>query len=177
MPGVWKLEEARLVQNRTYTSAANALNIGTDAPGPGKCWVLLGVGYKPSVAETKVISFQKIWSGVSVYSMLNPVSMNLNPALATPIEQGMEYLLLPHESIQATRDSATAGSTMNLVLQFVEIDLPLYTYDEPQIVKRQRQALSTIRTQLGGGTGRGGMVGGTSTIGGPGGRGGGPAPM
>lgn len=167
--------ELRLVQLRTNTSAANALYLDCGYPGcpRGKIWTLIGTALQPSVAETQVFSFGKT-NGTNSFPILNPVSLNLNPAYATCIEQGMEVYLLPGEYLYARRVAATAGSTITLTMQFVESDMPLYMYEEPQIVLRQKRAISTIRQRLGGG----GVVGGGgpgSSPGRPGGGGGGPA--
>lgn len=156
--GIWELCESRLVQERSNASAANADSLLCGYPGvpDGKLWIVLACGYMPDVAETQVVTFQKISSkSGSVFSLLNPSSMALNPARATFIEQGMEYLLLPGEYLQVRRGNHTAGSTMSVWMQLVEIDQPLYTYDEPQAVKIQKRAISSIRQQLGGGSGRG----------------------
>lgn len=154
MGAVWRLEEARLVQNRTSVSAANADSIGMAAVPAGKVWCVLACSYYPSATETQVVSFQKVWPGIGVYGLLNPVSMALigagAGAVATPIEQGMELFLLPGEYIQATRATHTAGSTMTINIQFVEIDMPLYTYDEPQEVKRNQRGISSIMRRVAG---------------------------
>lgn len=174
----WKLEESRLVQQRTATSAANAdsLNLGNPGVPAGKLWVVNAVGYYPSVAETQVISFEKYNGNFgSYFGLLNPVSMNLNPAQGTFIEQGMEYLLFPSEYLLIRRVTHTAGSSMTAYMQFIEIDQPLYTYDEPQIVQRQARAISSIRTRLGGGSGGVAGPGSGSRSGGR--RGGGPLPV
>jgi len=167
MGALWKLEESRLVQSRNISSAANAEILGFGSyPVPlGKIWVVLGFAYAPSVAETQTISFYKT-NGVISFGLLNPISVALNPHLATFIEQGMEYTLYPGEYIICLRGGHTAGSTMAAYMQFVEIDQPLYTYEEPQLVKRQQRALSSIRTALGGGMG--GRGGGGTPPGGPG---------
>jgi len=173
---IWKLEEARLVQERANTSAADAdsLAIGVNVP-LGKCWIILACRYTPSVAETRDISFYRITrTGVS-FPILNPIALALNPSSATFLEQGMEYLLFQGESLSVRRSAHTAGSTMDMNVEFVEIDMPLYTYDEPLIVKRQQRVLSSIRSRLGGGTGVRG--GGGPSPGVPPGGGGGGAPM
>jgi len=152
MPRVWNLSESRLVQVKAATSAANAESLGVGYPGPpdGKIWVVTACGYKPSVQETEVVEFHKTDGATGYYfALLNPVSLNLNPALATFIEQGMEYLLFPHEYICVKRAGHTEGSTMEAHFQFIEIDQPLYTYDEPQVVKRQMRAISSIRQAIG----------------------------
>jgi len=163
MPGVWNLSESRLVQVRSATSAANAESLSLGAPGPpaGKIWVVTACGYWPSVQETEVVSFAKTDQATGYYyALLNPVSLILNPALATFIEQGMEYLLFPHEYIAIKRAGHTEGSTMSANFQFIEIDQPLYNYEEPQVVKRQLRAISSIRQAFGVATrgSRGGVV-------------------
>jgi len=156
----WNLCEARLRQRRCYISPADS-NTAHVGPVPaGKIWVVLAVGYFPSVAETQTISFN-IYDANNTFGFLNPLSMALNPARATCIEQGMELMMWPGEFLSVVRADHTVGSTMSLSIDFVEIDLPLYTYDEPQVVKRHVRALSGIRTRLsaaGGGRGGGGNV-------------------
>lgn len=158
MGASWKLEESRLIQLRQNSSAANAdlLTLGSPGPPAGKIWIIVGLGYMPSVAETQVVSFQKYSGDMGVsFGLLNPISLNLNPGVATAIEQGMEYTLFPNEYIIIRRVTHTAGSTMGGYLQAIEIDQPLYTYEEPQVVNRQQRALSSIRTALAGGSARG----------------------
>lgn len=151
MGAPWNLAEARLVQQRFTASAANGETITFSAVPAGKIWCVIGFGYYPDVAETQTIAISKVTATGVLLGILNPVALNLNPARATFIEQGMEYFLLPGEYIRVDRLAHTVGSIMNAYVQFIEIDLPLYTYDEPQIVKRQDRALSSIRQRLGGG--------------------------
>jgi len=166
----WKLEDSRLVQIRSAVSAANDLVLAVGGPGvpQGKIWVITGFGYRPSVAETQVVSFEKYNTPLNMFFAINnPVSMNLNPAWASFIEQGMEYMLFPGEYIICRRVAATAASTISANMQFIEIDQPLYTYEEPQIVHKQKRALSTIRSMMGGGSGGGSGPGsGPGSIGG-----------
>lgn len=156
MSGIYKLEEVRLVQLRTVSSAADAhLLTGPSVPA-GKIWIVHSVYYAPSVAETQNVCFHKGLGPPSNYYMpiFNPLSLALDGAtwqMATPLEQGMEIMLLPGEFLSVSRAAHTAGSTMTLSFQFTEIDLPLYTYDDPQTVKRQERAIASIRTRLGGG--------------------------
>lgn len=147
----WNPAEAKFVQSRTSYSAANALSVSTAAVPAGKVWIVTGFGYQPDTAETKVINIVKLDSSGTAYTLLNPISLALNPHLASFVEQGMEVFLLPGEYVQVKRDSATAGSAMAAYLQTIEIDLPLYEYEEPQIVKRTQRALSSIRQNLSGG--------------------------
>jgi len=150
----WRLEEARLRIQVTTTSAANALNVTcpSNVCPDGKVRIITKYGYYPDATETQTVSFQVFDNGTSYnYGLYNPVSLALNPAFATPIEQGMEYILFPGQTIIVRRGAATAGTAMIACCEYIEIDLPLYTYDEPQVVKRQQQALSTLRQVVGGG--------------------------
>lgn len=157
MSAPYNVGELRLVQSRVISSAANAesINFAVYPVPPGKLWCILAFGYYPSVAETQVVAFSKYNTAGEGFGLLNPASMALNPAIATFIEQGMEYTLLPGEYIQIMRGGHTAGSLMNCFMEFVEIDMPLYTYEEPQIVKRNQLARSSVLQQLGGGAGGG----------------------
>lgn len=173
----WKLEESRLVQLRAQSSAANADVCDLPAVPLGKIWVILACGYMPDVNETQVVSFYKVSASGAPFCILNPLSMALNPAMATFIEQGMEYPLLPGEYIRVRRGNHTAGSTMGCTIQFVEIDQPIYTYEEPLIVHRHQRALSSIRSRISGGvTGGGGSGPAPGGLRGPRG-GGGPLPV
>lgn len=157
MNGFWKPGEIRLVQERTVTSGANDEYVAVGYPGvpEGKLWVVSAVSYMPSAAETQVIAFYKVSKVSTQFALLNPISMSLNPAVATFIEQGMEYLLFPGEYLAVRREDHTVGSTMSLTIQIIEVDLPLYSYDEPQTVLRQERAVSSLRSRLGGGLGGG----------------------
>lgn len=153
MPEGWNLSEIRLVQNRAAVSAANALflMIGGGVPA-GKLWVITAFAYFPSVNETQIIGIGKYNGNNAVeYPVLNPVSLVLVPHYATFLEQGQEFILFPSEQIIVRRGGATAGSTMNANLQFIETDLPLYEYIEPQEVKRIGQLRSSIMRRVGGG--------------------------
>lgn len=153
MGAFWRLEESRLAQIRSVTSAANADSVAVGDPGvpDGKIWIILGAAYQPSVAETQVVSFLKYNGKTSQYfGVLNPVSLNLNPAWATCIEQGMEYCLYPSEYFLIRRVTHTAGSSMTAAIQFVEIDQPLYTYDDPLVIQRQQRAISSVRSRMAG---------------------------
>lgn len=156
----YRLEETRLRQVRTNTSAADSHTVAlSGAPVPeGKVWIIHSASYYPSAAETQTIAAAKYVPGLGYAGILNPVSLALDNsigAVATFIEQGMEYFLFPGEYIIWTRAAHTAGSTMICNIQFTEIDLPLYLYDDPQSVRRQERALSSIRQRLGGALGGG----------------------
>lgn len=162
---LYKLEETRLRQVDSVTSAANADYVGMSRYCPeNKVWIVHKVGYTPSTTETQTVCFIVFDAIRSLrYGILNPISLTIGTAMtqqATCIEQGMELVLFPGENIYVTRGNHTAASTMTLSVQFTEIDLPLYTYEEPQVVKRQQRAISAIRSSMGGGFGGRGGGGG-----------------
>ena len=154
----YKNEELRLVQIRPVYSAADAVSLVSPAVPQGRIWAILAAAYFPSAAETRTITFEKVTISGAGLTIYNPTTLALSPtgASATPLENGTEINLLPGESLRVRRDVATAGSSMTLTIQLVEYDLPLYTYDEPQIVKRQGRAMSSLRSRMAGGIGRGG---------------------
>lgn len=176
----WNLAEARNVQERVSTSAADAENLALGFPGvpAGKVWCVLSASYMPTVNEAQLCGWTKATRSGATAALLNPITLTLNPHRFTFLEQGMELLLFPGEYLGVRRGGHTAGSSMTAFMQFIEIDLPLYTYDEPQIVKRHVSALSSIRTRIAGGGGAAGGGGVVPPGGGPGGGGGGgPLPV
>jgi hypothetical protein len=150
LPEAYNLGDIRLIQERISTSAADALVVNSATCPEGKIWTITAFGYRPSANEARLISFQKVTKSGNAVAVFNPLSMTLNPAWATFIEQGLIYQLFPGEYIVCRRDVATAGSTMTCLMQLVESDLPLYTYEEPQIIKRQARAISSMRSRIAG---------------------------
>jgi len=150
----YPLDETRLVQERSFTSAANSdLVQATGTVPDGKLWVITSIGYKPSVAETQTVSFFKITKSGAYFSMINPLAMALNPQYATCIEDGLDVILMPGETIYCQRSAHTAGSTMICNSQFIEIDQPLYDYVEPQAAARVKRFASSIAQRVSGGSG------------------------
>lgn len=162
MPDAYEVQEARFLQWATSLSAAGALTVlSTFGVPKGKIWTVLGAAYYPSVAETRTVCF-----GVYHNGQVYPVTLaeqwpyvgNTNLGLAL-VREGLELKLWPEDYLFVARDAATAGSTMALNFRYIETDLPLYTYIEPQLRKRQAGALSTIRSAIG-------VIGGGRGIGG-----------
>lgn len=170
-PEAYESHDLRLVQERSNTSAADALFLQLPACPEHKIWSVIGIGYFPSVAETQVVSLHKVSRSGAYFGINNPTSFNLNPGIYG-VDQAAPFQLFPGESIIVRRVAATGGSTMSLKMQFIETDLPLYDYVEPQEALRQKKFASSIRKVMsrtggaGGGSGAGGGFGG--------GRGGGP---
>lgn len=168
MPESFAAAEFRLVQERAEVSGANWLELAFTSLVPaGKIWTVIAFGYKPSVAETKTISIGKYTRSGAEMAIMNPVSLALNPMVCTPLEQNAFIDLLPGEGLTVRRDSATAGSTMSVTMQYIEWDMPLYDYIEPQEAARIKRATvatmaERIRTAVGGGGGRSarGVMGG-----------------
>lgn len=163
MPDAYELYDGKFVQTIQAVSAANALTILTTRAVPdGKIWTILGANYEPSAAETKVVAWGVYTRNAQVYPITIPQSFQYLPTLGLGfpcVREGMEIKLLPGDYLFAARDSATAGSTMAILVRFVETDMPLLRYVEPQReVPQRRVAHSTIFSASPGAAGRAGLI-------------------
>lgn len=132
MPDAYTITESRFVQQQTITSAAGDVSLVDYAVPAGKVWTILQAGYTPSAGETKVVQWFIRRAGVN-YPITLPTSIALTTITAWPaVTEGMELKLFPGEQLYVSRDSATAGSTMTLFKRYIETDLPLYEYVDPQ---------------------------------------------
>lgn len=138
-PEAYGLQELRLIQQYFLTSAADATALDLTTVPAGKIWTVLAIGYYPSVNETQTVMITKVLANGRVVSIMNPQSVALQPMLFG-LDQGLTVQLYPGENLRIRRGAATAGSTMSCTMQYVESDLPLYFYVEPQEEKRIRQA-------------------------------------
>jgi hypothetical protein len=130
---MFDLHEARLIQDVVKNSAPNALSLYIGPVPQGKYWTILSASYNPDVAETKVVHFQVLSRGSSVTAVTAPAAVALSGTLMLPlVYAGDEIVLFPGEYLYAQRDSATAGSAMQLRSRVVESDLPYYSYTDPQ---------------------------------------------
>lgn len=156
----YEVHDGRFVQDRQFISAADALVVNSAAVPVNKVWTIIGLGYFPNTAETKIIVFSigKL-AGAFVYPITVPVSIALSTARGLPgLQEGMEIKLFPGEYISVNRDSATAGSTMILNVRYLETDLPYYEYVDPmsRVVSKKRAHGSVYRTTGGLSMGSGG---------------------
>ena len=126
----YDLHEARFVQSRNVTSAANADSIILTAVPPGKVWTIIGSLYYPSVNETQYVSWS-ITSGGVAFPVTVPVNINLYPWAFPLVTEGMELKLYPGEYLLIQRGGHTLGSTMFAAIRYIESDLPFYAYEEP----------------------------------------------
>lgn len=164
----YELHEARLLQLTQATSAAGAVSVSIGPVPAGKIWTILHASYVCSHAETKSWYF-------SVYRSTFPCAMAVTRPAALAViatwpnpmlTEGLEIKLYPGEYLFVTRDSATAGSTMQIAARYIETDLPFYSYDEPQnkVMRSVQKHGSTYRASgaispAGGGVGPGGHGG------------------
>lgn len=164
MPDGYALQDGRYIMLVTGSSAVAGLTAQTAAVPAGKVWTVIGCNGICSVAETRTVGYSMITAGGNIIMLTQPVSFAyLNSAyLGFPLtREGMEVKLWPGDSIVYCRDAATAGSTITVYARVIETDLPLYTYDEPQVVKRQKQGISQLRQVIGaaaGGSSSAGVV-------------------
>jgi len=163
----YDLHEARFIQYYWKDSAANDTSVTAGPVPAGKVWTIIGAGYIPSAAETKIVWWSvrtPAWVADGIAVSI-PFSVALSATQMYPLlEQGMELKLYPGESIRVHRDSATAGSTMSIGVRYIESDLPYYAYKEPQRVPTEQkiQHIAPSRYRAGGGAAfrGGGIVGG-----------------
>jgi len=180
VPEAYELHDGRFILDKTFTSAANAVVVdGASFPGgrvpEGKVWTILSGSYNPSALETRTVFWLILSRGSNLFPITQPVAIALSGSILLPLlTMGMEIKLFPGEWLRVTRDAATAGSTMTMILRIIESDLPFYSHEEPlkKIVKQAQRRGSVYRSSGGISIG-GGMPGGGH--GGEGGGGGGGA--
>lgn len=139
MPEAYGLHEVRLLQQYFLTSAADATSLDLAAVPAGKIWTVIAIGYYPSVNETQTVMVTKVLANGRVCIVMNPQSIALQPMLFG-LDQGLTVQLYPGENLRIRRGAATAGSTMSCAMQYIETDIPLYDYVEPQAEARIRRA-------------------------------------
>ena len=170
----YRFDELRLVQESTVVSAADALYVFGAIVPRGKIWTILSAYHAPSAAETRTVEFLKATNSGAHLPLRVPVSIALGALMPYPLlTEGNQLLLMPLERLFTRRDAAVAGSTMTLYFQFVESDMPIARFIEPQrelSIKRRRSGfapfsnLGSARSALGshegeGGGGEGGVPG------------------
>jgi len=154
MPDAYSLTESRFILHKYAVSVAND-HINLIGPVPkGKIWSILSAIGMTSADDTQDYWFGIYVTGVINYSITRPEQhiFDVSEANWLPLlREGMEIKLFPGEYLSFSRDGHVAGSTISMWARIIETDMPLYVYDEPQIVRRQAAAASTLRTMLGGG--------------------------
>lgn len=150
----YELGEVRDVQEGAVTSAADAVQVLAPAVPQNKIRTILDITYFPSATETRLVA-PYIYSRANVQHVIDyPASRACNPATVQLglIPMGIEIKLYPGERIGVWRDVATAGSTMTMNYRFIETDMPLYSYVEPQLQSRIRRARTEIMAGVSGGS-------------------------
>lgn len=164
----YELGHVRDVQEGSITSAADAVQVLAAAVPLNRIRTILDLTYFPSANETRVVA-PYIYSRANVQHVVDyPASRAYTGVVMIGlIPMGIELKLYPGERIGVWRDVATAGSTMTINYRFIDSDLPIYSYTEPQLVNRMKRA----RTEIMSSVSSGGLSGGP---GGPAPRGSGP---
>lgn len=143
MPDAYEIHDGAFLQQKTYTSAADAL-IATLGPVPGgRVWSILSAYINTSVSET-----QDFWFALTNYynfPVTLPQEFTTDPATAKyfpMLREGMELKLFPNEYLKGYRDAATAGSTISLVIRYIETDLQYYVeLDKQKNLQRRMRAM------------------------------------
>lgn len=88
--------------------------------------------------------------------MTVPASIALDPSTIVlgALTEGTELKLFPGERLGARRIAATAGSTMYILLRFIETDLAYYVEEDQHKVLRSRQRTLVESGRLGSGPSR-----------------------
>lgn len=133
--------EVQFIQLASYSSPADALSAAVGPVPPRKLWTFQVMGYFPSAAETRIVWWNVVHpNGTTEIPVSVPQSIALSSTRGFPLLlAGDEFALLPGQYIQLRRDAATAGSQMFLLGQYIETDIPLYHYTEPQQARRLRR--------------------------------------
>jgi len=147
--------ESLFINQQVTVSVANAV-IQSVGPVPRKkMWVFQAASYFPSAAETRTVQWCIINpAGTIVFAVSIPLTIALSSSIFLPlVTEGNEITLLPGQYLQVRRDVATAGSTMTINALFVELDMPLYHYTEPQARERIRKQATSALKQISGPSG------------------------
>lgn len=172
MPDSYEVVEGRFLNEYTATSAANDLILSGAAVPANKVWTIRLCRASCSVAETQIYWFAIVTRASVVYPVTAPASTAIAPAVSQyypMLREGLEIKLFPGEFLRVYRAAATAASTISLNYCYYESDLPLYVYEEPQVVKRIRKGVSDLRQRMSGGAAAGGGPGSRPSGGGGGG--------
>jgi hypothetical protein len=156
--------EVQFVQLATFSSVADALSAAFGPVPQKKLWTFQVMGYFPGVAETRIVWWNVVHpNGTTEIPVSVPQSIALSNTRGFPLLlAGDEFALLPGQWLQVRRDAATAGSQMFMLGQYIETDVPLFSYTEPQEARRlKRRATGLIRSlpTIGGRPSEGGFVG------------------
>jgi hypothetical protein len=174
----FELHDARLIQERSVDSAANALGAQFGPVPEGRIWTVFAASFHPSVTETQTVFFYIIGRSGYIHAITTPESVSLGLLVSWPaLTMGMDIKLFPGEYIRCVRGAATAGSTCSLTLRFIENYLPYYSYEDPlkKVIVQPKKHGSIFRAIAG--TGGGGGGGGGGRVPPAGGGGGEPQPI
>lgn len=174
MPDSYSVHELRLAQEYLLASAADQDAVGLTAVPSGIIRTILQASLNPSVAETKIVWFTVQTKAGYTYPITVPTSVALTTVVTYPLlTQGLELKLLPGDILRANRDSHTAGSTITLIVRYLDSTMPLYEELDLHAQQRRRKGIiGSIDVLSGGSRGsasgpRGGMGFGRGGGGGP----------
>lgn len=170
-PEAYELFHGRYLSEALASSGADGLTAGVGPVPTGNVWTITAAELYPSVNETRIYHFSVKSRTANIFAISVPLSIALTSSRGLPLlSQGMELKLFPGESLMATRDAATAGSSMFIRARYIETVLPYFTHEEPlkKVIVRPQQHGQMFAGPGTGGGGGGGVSGGG---GGRGGRG------
>lgn len=166
MPDAYGIYDGKFLQEYAVASAVNALSVASPTVPADRVWTIFSASYYPNVAETKTVYFaiHSNKSGLG-YPISIPMSIALSIALYFPaLLYGDEMKLWPGEYLFVLRDSATAGSAMQLNMRYIDVQIPLYREYEAQRERREMDFRSMVSKTTGGARVPGSQIGGRTSI-------------
>lgn len=164
MPDGYAITDAHFIQYIVNVSAANDHTVLAGPVPNGKIWTILSAVGFPSVNETQDYWFAIYKAGFTPFNVTFPSQIAFLAAEANGcplVREGMELKLFPGEYLEFLRDAHTVGSTISIGVRYVESDMPLYEYIEPQLAKRMNKMRSEVVQRAAAAGGSGGGGGGT----------------
>lgn len=151
---VFEPKDIRFLQERTNSSGAGGLSVNIGPVPAGKFWTVTLARGSNSVGaggENQVIWFSVRRPNGNYFPVTRPVQQVVDSTVSQffpMLTEGLELRLNEGEMLFFFRAAATAGSTITINAVFIESDVPLYTYEEPQIALKSKRILSSIRSEI-----------------------------
>lgn len=147
MAEAYQVHDGQYISQAEYTSAANGLTALVGPVPVGKVWTILSARCSSDIAETQAYWFCIRARTGTYYPVTLPADFECDPATLKTyplLREGMEIKLFPGESIVGARDAAAVGSTITTCIRYIETDMPLYRYEEPQKEKMRQSFKRSI---------------------------------
>lgn len=151
MPEAYQVHDGQFVIDAYAQSAVNGLTVLAAVVPAGKVWTVIAASMYPDAPETRTVHFSRVTRSGQTMAITIPVEIALSATIQYPLlTQGNELKLYQGERLRADRSVAAAGSTFFILFQYIETDMPLYRYEEPQKEKMRQTFKRGIATAVSG---------------------------